>query len=154
MTDTAATESRPTARVTRHLSFPPDKVFRAWIDPSIAIRWFGGSNDAPSDVTMDPRVGGAYRITLSPTSRLEGVYRRVDPPRCLIFTWVHVSTLDDGAEKRSLESQVTITFSEVGDGTDVEILHEALTDEAGRAGVTEGWGLSLEKLQTLLSKGA
>lgn len=153
MTDAATTRNRPTARVTRHLSFPPDRIFRAWTDPTIAIRWFGGTNDAPTDVAMDPRVGGAYTITFSPTSRLEGIYRRVDPPRCLIFTWVHVSALDDAAEKRSLESQVTITLREVQDGTDVEILHEDLTDEAGRANVTEGWGKSLEKLHTLLSKG-
>lgn len=150
----AATGTRPTARVIRRLSFPPDKIFRAWTDPSIAIRWFGGTNDGPSEVTMDPRAGGAYTITFSPTSRLEGVYRRVDPPRCLIFTWVHISTLDDGAEKRSLESLVTITLREVAGGTDVEILHEDLTDESGRANVTQGWGASLEKLQTLLSNGA
>jgi uncharacterized protein YndB with AHSA1/START domain len=67
---------------------------------------------------------------------------------------VHVSTLDDGAEKRSLESLVTITLVESDGGTDVEIRHEQLTDEAGRASVTEGWSASLEKLQTLLSDGA
>ncbi len=154
MNDAATTTTRPTARVTRHLPFPPGKVFKAWIDPAIAIRWFGGTNDAPSEVIMDPRVDGTYKITFSPTSRLEGVYRRVDPPHRLIFTWVHVSTLDDGAEKRSLESLVTITLVESDGGTDVEIRHEQLTDEAGRASVTEGWSASLEKLQTLLSDGA
>lgn len=154
MNDAATTTTRPTARVTRYLPFPPHKVFKAWTDPAIAIRWFGGTNDAPTEVTMDPRVGGADRITFSPTSRLEGFYRRIDPPRCLIFTWGHVSRLDDGAEKRSLESLVTITLNDAEGGTNVEILHEQLTDEAGRASVTEGWSASLEKLQTLLSEGA
>jgi uncharacterized protein YndB with AHSA1/START domain len=150
MNDITAETARPTVRVSRHLNFSPERVFRAWTSPALLIRWFGGGDDRPREVSLDPRPGGAYSIVFSPTSRLEGLYRDVDPPRCLVFTWIHVSTLDDGAEKRTLESLVTITLRPTGGGTDLVILHEKLTDEDGRAGVNAGWIASVEKLETLL----
>lgn len=154
MSDVAAQTIRPTVRVTRHLGFAPEKVFQAWINPSVLIRWFGGTDDCPTDVSLDPRPGGAYAIIFSPTSRLEGTYREVDAPTRLVFSWTHVSTLDDGAEKLSLESLVTITLRAAGGGTDLCILHEKLTDEDGRAGVNAGWITCVDKLETLLRQEA
>jgi uncharacterized protein YndB with AHSA1/START domain len=144
--------TRPTVRLDRHLSFAPERVFRAWTDPTLLIRWFGGTDDCPTHVSLDARPGGAYSISFSPTSRLEGTYTEVDSPNRLIFTWTHVATLDDGAEKRTLESQVTVTLTAVNGGTDLVLLHERLTDEDGRAGVSAGWIACIEKLETYLRK--
>lgn len=154
MTETATDSARPTVRVSKHLAFPLEKVFRAWTNPKTLIRWFGGTDDCPTDVFVDPRPGGAYSIIFSPRSRLEGVYKEIDPPTLLVFSWNHVSTLDDGIEKRTLESLVTVTLRATGGGTDLSVLHEKLTDEDGRAGVGAGWIVCVDKLETFLQEEA
>ncbi|MDG2286389.1 MAG: SRPBCC domain-containing protein [Alphaproteobacteria bacterium] len=149
---------RPTARLSRRFTHSRDKVFRAWSDPSLVIRWFGGADDNPIKVTMDCRTGGAYQIIFSEASRIEGEYLAVERPARLVFSWRHVQTLDDGAENATPESQVTVTFEEAGeeageesgDETELTVLHERLSSEAGRAGVSAGWLECFDKIDALL----
>jgi uncharacterized protein YndB with AHSA1/START domain len=51
----------PTIVVTREFEAPPARVFRAWTDPELVVRWLG-----PRDLTLridqlDARTGGTYR---------------------------------------------------------------------------------------------
>jgi uncharacterized protein YndB with AHSA1/START domain len=145
---------RPTALLSRRFLHPREKVFRAWSDPSLVIRWFGGADDSPIKVTMDCRTGGGYQIVFSQASRIEGEYLAVEKPARLVFSWRHVQTLDDGAEKATPESLVTVTFEETGEEsgaeTELTVLHERLSSEAGRAGVSAGWLECFNKVDALL----
>jgi uncharacterized protein YndB with AHSA1/START domain len=80
-----------TARVCRELSSPPERVFDAFLDPGRVRRWFGGGVGTVDKVEIDPRVGGRFSIALQRTSGDEletsGVYRELDRPRRLVFTW-------------------------------------------------------------------
>jgi len=140
----------PAVEITRVLPFERDKVFRAWIDPRIIAIWFGPKDMQAMDVALDPRVGGEYRFAMGPASWICGVYTEISPPNSLIFTWTHVERLDDGAERRSVESLVTVRFKDLGDATEISLLHENLSGEAARSGVTHGWTGSFEKLKDYL----
>jgi uncharacterized protein YndB with AHSA1/START domain len=150
MNDLIQETDRPSARLSRRLAHPRDKVFRAWTDPALVMRWFGGADEGPVEVAMDCRNGGAYAIIFAGNSRIEGIYLTVAAPERLVFTWCHVTTLDDGAEKRSPESRVTVTFEDIGGETALTVLHERLSGEAGRAGVSAGWVACFEKIEALL----
>ncbi len=141
----------PAVELTRVLPFERDRVFRAWIDPRIVAIWFGPKDMQPMDVVLDPRVGGEYRFAMGPASWICGMYTEISPPDSLIFTWTHVQRLDDGAERRSVESQVTVRFKDLGDATEIFLRHENLSGEDARAGVTHGWTGSLEKLNDYLT---
>lgn len=152
MNDTTQDTDRPSARLSRRLAHPREKVFRVWTDPALVMRWFGGADAGPIGVTMDCRSGGAYAISFPGNSRIEGRYLTVAPPARLVFTWCHVKTVDDGPEQRTPESQVTVSFEDVGGETELTVLHERLSGEAGRAGVSAGWIECLEKIDTLLQE--
>jgi uncharacterized protein YndB with AHSA1/START domain len=140
----------PAVEMTRVLPFERDRVFRAWIDPRIVAIWFGPRDMQVLDVTLDARVGGQYRFVMGPASWICGAYKEVSPPGTLIFTWSHVQRLDDGAERRSVESLVTVRFKDLGAATEIHLVHENLSGEAARAGVTHGWTGSFEKLSEYL----
>ncbi len=140
----------PAVEMTRTLPFDRDTVFRAWIDPRILAVWFGPRDMQPMDVSLDARVGGEYRFVMGPDSWICGKYKEISPPETLIFTWSHVQRLDDGAEQRSVESLVTVRFKDLGGATEIHLLHENLSGEAARAGVTHGWTGSFEKLSDYL----
>ena len=52
----------PTVRVIRDFDAPPERVFRAWIDPELIVQWLG-----PKDTTMridawEAKTGGGLSV--------------------------------------------------------------------------------------------
>jgi uncharacterized protein YndB with AHSA1/START domain len=83
-------ERRATVWVTRRFDASPGRVFDAWLDPGIAGRWlFATASRAVEPVTLDARVGGAFRfVDDDDGERVEhsGVYVEIDRPWRLVFT--------------------------------------------------------------------
>ncbi len=104
---------RGVVRATVDIAAPPERVFRALTDPVELAAWWLGSDSAattstptaapaspadstaelarPDDWHVDARPGGEWSMrTVDPNGRLatiRGVYRVVDAPRVLEFTW-------------------------------------------------------------------
>ena len=53
-------------RITRVFDAPREELWREWTEPERFADWFGGpQNEVPiSSVTMDVRVGGAWRLIM------------------------------------------------------------------------------------------
>ena len=65
------------------------QVFDAWTDPEVAETWLFSTGEG-SECVLDPRPGGSYRITRTDGEQIYvavGEYKRVDPPRRLVFTF-------------------------------------------------------------------
>ena len=76
---------------------------------------------------------------------MSGVYREIDPPRKLIYTWQWESI------PGFPETLVTVEFRpRANGGTDVVLTHEGLPDENARTRHEHGWVLSLDKLSNLV----
>ena len=69
-----------------------------------------------------------------------GVYRSIEPPNRMAFTWAWES---DGVS--GPESLVTIELTEIGDECEVRILHAELADDQSENHLI-GWTSSLNKL--------
>jgi uncharacterized protein YndB with AHSA1/START domain len=67
-TEIEAVPDLPVIRMTREFEAPPERVFRAFVDPALFVRWCGPrSIDTRVDV-WDARTGGEWRYTASRAS--------------------------------------------------------------------------------------
>jgi uncharacterized protein YndB with AHSA1/START domain len=145
----------PTIRIIRDFDAPPDKVFRAWIDPELVVQWLGPKSTEMRIEQWDARTGGNYRYTAlqdgAEVAAFYGSFHEVRPSERLVqtFTW---EGMPDGV---SLE---TMTFEDLGGGRTrtiglsvVENLEarDAIMASGMEVGVYEGY----EKLDALLAKG-
>jgi uncharacterized protein YndB with AHSA1/START domain len=136
--------------VRRHYKAGIAAVYAACTDPEQMKRWMAPAGAVrESEVTLDVRVGGRYRIVMhSPdgeTHRVSGEYREVVPPHRLVYTWAWEST----PERLSL---VTIELRAAGDGTELVLTHQRLADRAARDRHLEGWKTCLDMLGNLISR--
>jgi uncharacterized protein YndB with AHSA1/START domain len=162
MTATTTHETRieadpalPTIRITRDFDAPPDRVFRAWVDPELVVRWLGPNETTMRLDTWDARTGGSYRYAAlrggEEIARFYGSFHEVRPGERLVqtFTW---EGFPDGV---SLD---TMTFEDLGDGrtrvvglsvVDTMEARDAIIASGMETGVVEGYA----KLDALLAEG-
>lgn len=131
-------------RVVRRYAFPPERVFDAWLDPSIASRFL--FTTAESEVIrcdIDPRVGGGFVIVDRRADGEEiehvGDYREVDRPRRLVFTFA-VPQYDPTV------TLVTLEIRPTEEGCELTLLHDGVPQEWAEQDI-EGWTMILGALE-------
>ena len=136
-----------TIELERHIAAPPETVFEYFMDPTLYKLWQG------VDAELDPRPGGAYRVTMTGRSgtTVRGTYLEVDPPSRLVFTWGW-DPRDEGLAAEMADvpvgsSTVEITLDADGDGTILRIRHSDLPTEGTREFHHSGWKWTMERLQ-------
>jgi uncharacterized protein YndB with AHSA1/START domain len=98
-----------TASATRVINASPDKVWRAQTEPQYFEQWFGAK---PGSVKADLRTGGSWNAIVTPDGQeieLKGSYLEVVVDSKLVMT------IPNGPEY----AEVTITFTDLGDRTEV-----------------------------------
>ncbi|MCI4334546.1 MAG: SRPBCC domain-containing protein [Thermoplasmata archaeon] len=145
-------------RIERTIRAPPERVFRAFLDPDLIQQWMTPGEFAIDRVSVDPRVGG--RILISHSLKgvsyggFEGEFVRILPHRELVYRWAFVGTEPEKGEYH--DSLVKVTLRPVSGGkTKVTVVHERLEDlrrtaPAIHAQVRWGWNSSLDKLEKAL----
>ena len=138
-----------TVRLHRVLAAPPEKVYRAFIDPDAMARWLPPNGFTGKVHSSDPRVGGKYRMsftnfTTEATIAFGGEYRELVPGQRLRYT--------DNFDDPNLpgEIQVTVTLKKVSVGTEVNIVQEGLPEVIPLEGCYLGWQDSLRNLARLV----
>ena len=146
------TRGVPAAALTvrRTIPRPREEVFRAWTDPDALVSWFGGAAARTLATAVDLRAGGGYRFEVEAQGELaavHGVYREVEPPERLVYTWQWDREELDGGQ----ESLVTVEFRDLDGATEVVLTHEGLenTDRILRFH-DRGWAVSLDQLERAL----
>ena len=134
----------PTLEVRRTIRAPRQRVFDAWTKAEEIRRFHAPGPLQCTLAQVDLRPGGKYRIEMTePDGKVHGVYgvyREVDPPRKVVYTWSH-----DG-DHIIKDTVVTLEFFERGDSTEVVLTH-AISHDKERASHVGGWTSILEKLQ-------
>jgi len=109
-----------TVTVSRHFPHAPARVFDAWLDPAGVGQWLFATPDGVMEaVTLDPRVGGQFRIAERRGVQLAehfGTYLEIDRSRRLAFAFA-VSA--DGPSTR-----VTIDIVPEANGCRLTLTHD------------------------------
>lgn len=133
-------ESGPeaTVQVKQTFAAPRTKVFRAWTEPEELKKWWRPGGCILPHVEMDLQVGGHYRFGLQfppeDVFYLTGIYREVQPPEKLVFTWRwEKQEMDIG------ESLVTVEFHDRGEATEIVLTHEKFPSEEAAERHHQGW---------------
>jgi len=138
--------------IIRDFDAPLQRVWNAWVDPEQLVRWFFPDHCEPTDPYFDVRPGGAYRYTFigtdGATHRMCGVYQEIAPCERLVFT--HGWANPEGVVAQ--DTQITITFAEVGGKTRVTMRQVGLETDEERSSHAEGWNEALDHLVTLLEQ--
>jgi uncharacterized protein YndB with AHSA1/START domain len=148
MATPAPTQQRPvTLRLRRTFQAPRERVFRAWTSAEELKRWHAPPPHTTPFAEVDLRVGGKYRIHMRAPDGAEhhavGVYREIDPPKKLVFTW----TWEGGDMGDTL---VTVEFLDRGAATEIVLTHELFPSDDVRARHEAGWNGAFDKLAQVL----
>lgn len=140
------------ATIQRSVKYPAsrEQVFRAWTTPQALMAWWRPGPYTPSEVAVDLRPGGRYRIALihpdGSRASISGTYVEVVAPERLVMTWVS----EGGPRDDGTESILTLEFFDRGGSTELRLTHERLS-VGTRAGFDAGWTTVLRQSQAYLS---
>lgn len=142
--------------ITRIFDAPRDLVWRAWTESADAAEWWHprGIEIKDGSVSVDARPGGRYAYTMvNPADGSEyptaGVYRVVDPPRRLVFTWGSPGEPDDTAPV------ITVDLRELDDDRTEMLFHvRGIDGRPGDENVYDGWDSAFDLLGEQLTAGA
>ena len=130
----------PVVRLIREFDAPPEKVFRAHVDPGLFVQWNWSDDYTVTFDEFDCRTGGAYRITMSGpemAGSVHGSFHDVVPNERIVQTF----SPDGLPDLVVLERH---TFEDLGDGRTrltAQSLVESFEyrDAFLDAGLVEGW---------------
>jgi uncharacterized protein YndB with AHSA1/START domain len=133
--------------INQTINAPIEKVFDAWLDPSMLARFILPDPAMPQpEVENDPREGGRFTIVMfvgEDKLPHSGTYLTIDRPRRLAFSWESAFSTDD--------SSVTLDFTAVdANTTNIELTHVKFLHEEARSDHAGGWGNILDKLAEII----
>lgn len=134
--------------VRRTIAASAEDLFDAFLDPEALAAWMRPGTIRSTVAHVEPRVGGRYEIIMQGESGPlphTGVYRVIDRPKRLVFTWHSIAT-------EQKETLVTVDFVKAGTRTEVVVTHEMLSESA-RGPHSRGWTSGLEHLDEACQKG-
>lgn len=138
-----------TIRLHRVLKAPPDRVYRAFLDPAAMAKWLPPHGFTGAVHEMDARVGGGYRMSFTnfgtgATHSFGGAYLELVPNERIR----HTDRFDD--PNLPGEMTVTITFRKVLCGTDLHIEQAGVPAAIPPEMCYLGWQESLTLLAQLV----
>ena len=97
--------------------------------------------------TLDLRPGGRYELVLEPgPMHLVGEFREISPPERIVYTWRWASGVPDRRE-----SLVTVELHDLGERTEVVLLHDNFVGPGPVEMYELGWKSGLDKLRAFLA---
>jgi uncharacterized protein YndB with AHSA1/START domain len=142
--------------ITRIFDAPRELVWRAWTEATEVAAWWHPRDIEirEGSVAVDARPGGRYTYTMvNPADGVEyptaGVYREVDPPKRLVFTWASPGDPDDTAPV------ITVDLRELDQDRTEMLFHvRGWAGAPGDGYVYDGWDSAFDLLDERLAVGA
>ena len=136
-------------RLHRVLRAPPERVYRAFLDPDAMVKWLPPHGYTGKVHHMDARVGGSHRMSFTNFSTgsshaFGGRYVELTPHERIRYT----DQFDDPAMPG--EMQVTISLAAVVCGTELTITQEGIPAAIPLEFCYLGWQESLSLLAHLV----
>ena len=138
-----------TVTLHRVLRAPPDRVYRAFIDPDAMVKWLPPHGFTGKVHEMDARVGGGYRMSFTnfntgSSHSFGGSYTELVENERIAYT----DRFDDPGPPG--EMAVTVELAKNLGGTDLRIVQAGIPDAIPVDYCYQGWQESLELLAKLV----
>lgn len=140
-----------TGTVTLHrvLRAPPERVYRAFLDPDAMAKWLPPHGFTGRVLTLDARVGGSYRMQFTNLGSgtmlaFGGEYLELVPGARI----VHTDRFDDPHLQG--EMRTTVTFKAVSVGTELAVVQAGIPAVIPTEACYLGWQASLQLLALLV----
>ena len=138
-----------TIRLHRVLRAPPERIYRAFLEPDAMARWLPPNGFVARVHRMDAEVGGSWRMSFTNfgtghSHHFGGTYRELEKNHRLRYT----SAFDD--PKLPGEMQTTVTLTPVSCGTEMHVVQEGIPDLIPAEACYLGWQESLAHLARLV----
>lgn len=141
----------PTNTINLHrvLRAPPERVYRAFLDPDAMVKWLPPNGFTAKVHHMDARVGGTHRMSFTNFTTgnghsFGGTYVELVPHERIRYT----DKFDD--PNLPGEMQVTISLKKVSVGTELSIVQEGVPEVIPTESCYLGWQESLVLLAKLV----
>lgn len=155
MTPAPNSNSQPSLQLRRVFNAPCELLWLAWTRPDMMVRWLGPLEWPAVQVAQDLRVGGEWSAVLKSADSDEtlwqgGVYREIDPPKRLVFTFVWGDGHEDG---EPVETIVCVELTALSsEQTLLEFTQAGLKSSASVNGHVHGWTSSFDRLDGWLGE--
>lgn len=138
-----------TVRFHRVLRAPPERVYRAFLDPEAMVKWLPPNGFTGRVHQLDAKIGGTYSMSFTNFSNGQshsfgGTYLELVPNERIR----HTDKFDD--PNLPDEMQVTVTLKKVSCGTELSIVQEGIPDAIPPEACCLGWQESLALLKKLV----
>ncbi len=138
-----------TLRLHRVLRAPPERVYRAFLEPAAMAKWLPPNGFTATVHEMDARVGGRHRMSFASFATGEGhsfggEYLELVPHERIRYT----DAFDDPGLPGTM--QVTVSLTAVSCGTDLSIVQEGVPAAIPAEMCFLGWQESLAQLARLV----
>jgi len=138
-----------TIRLHRVLKAPPQRVYKAFLDPDAMAKWLPPHGFTCKVHHADARVGGTHKasftnFTTGKSHSFGGKYLELKPGELIRYT----DSFDD--PNLPGEIHVTVTLRKVSCGTEISIVQEGLPDVIPVEPCYLGWQESLGQLANLV----
>lgn len=138
-----------TIRLHRVLRAPPERVYRAFTDADALCKWLPPHGFTAKMHSFDAKVGGGYRMSFTAfdsgaAHAFTVKYLELEPHARI----VHTDVFDD--PNLPGEMRVTITFTKVSVGTELNIEQAGVPDVIPPDACYHGWQDSLAQLTALV----
>jgi uncharacterized protein YndB with AHSA1/START domain len=145
----ASQDKAGTVRLHRVFKAPPERVYRAILDPAANAKWLPPHGFTCTVHHLDATVGGTYRMSFTNFSTGQshafgGKYLELEPGKRIVATDVFEDSQLPG------EMRTTYTLRQVSVGTEVDIVQENLPAAIPVEACYLGWQDSLDQLAKLV----
>lgn len=139
-----------TVKIHRVIAAPPERVYRAFLDPDAMAKWLPPHGFTGRVLEMDAKVGGKYRMQFTNLSNGQvhafgGKYLELVPNERIVNTDV----FDDPHLKG--EMRTTVTLKAVSVGTEMHVEQSGIPAAIPVDGCYLGWQDSLQLLTLLVT---
>ncbi len=138
-----------TIRLHRVLRAPPERIYRAFLDPAALCKWMPPNGFTATLHHLDAKVGGTFKMSFTNFSTQKamsfgGEYLELIPNEKLIYT--------DKFDDPNLPGVITVTIllKEVSCGTEVNVTQEGVPGVIPAEACYMGWQESLILLGKLV----
>jgi uncharacterized protein YndB with AHSA1/START domain len=139
-------------RIERLIAAPPDMLFALWIEPAELVKWWAPDGLVAEVDTLDVRPDGRWRTVLRRPDgsglAASGVYRIVEPPRRLAFTWAW----EDASGARGHETEVSVSFEPAPGGTRLVLVQQSFENAQARDNHNRGWAASFDRIGAIVGR--